>query len=248
MKKLSLVIIVLLFTVIMTAFFYLTPATFIDIANTFLPEVSINYDEGSGNIFTGYKFKKISLMKNRVELLGITNSDISFNYLPVIIGRVGINIKSEEVKGRIKATFTGALHGDIAIKELFFDTASFSLNENIQFSTRLTGILKLKGDTALLEIKTDDINWKKLKVLDIELPFTLFTAAKGGIEFGKSKVLIKSINFEGPKGNARIVGEVVKNSPKLELEIIPKDWGEPYLIPLEQYKTSPGFYKLSFSI
>lgn len=248
MKKAIIFIIVVFSSVIITAFFYLTPATFIEIINSYLPEVTIIYNDGRGNIITGYKFKKISLVRGNVELLGVNNLDVSFGYLPVVIGRIGVNIKSEEVNGKVVATFAGGLYGDIAISDLFFDTASFSLNENIQFSAHLSGILKMNGETATLEIKTDNINWSKLSVLNIELPFTLFTSARGGIQFSKGRIIIKSINFEGPKGNARIVGEVVKNSPKLELEIIPKDWNDLFLLPLEQYKTSPGYYKLSFSI
>lgn len=248
MKKFVIFIVVGLFTVVVTAFFYLTPFTFVEIINSHLPEVTITYDDGDGNIITGYKFKKISLMKNSVELLVINNLDVSFDYLPLVIGKVGVNIKSEEVKGKLVATFAGGLYGDIAISDLFFDSSSFNLNENIQFSAHLSGVLKLNGESAALEIKTDNINWSKLSVLNIEIPFTLFTSARGGIQFNKGKIIIKSINFEGPKGNARIVGEIVKNGRKLELEIIPKDWNDLFLIPLEQYKTGPGYYKLSFSM
>lgn len=237
-----------LLSIYLTAFFYFSPSVSIEIINGYLPNLNIRYTEGSGNILTGLTFKKIQVIKDSDEILVVNNFKVSFEYLPLITGRISIDIKSDEVNGKINITFFGNLDGEITLRELSFDTASYSFKEYIQFSAKLNGKLNIKNDYALLEIKTEELNWRRLSISGVELPFSLFSSAKGGILFSKSRIVIKSINFEGAKGNARIVGEVINNSPKLELEIIPKDWTEPYLIPLAQYKTGPGYYKISFSM
>ncbi|GAB4433562.1 MAG: hypothetical protein OHK0040_04180 [bacterium] len=248
MKRLAVIVPALVLTLFFTAFFYLSPPTVIEIINSYLPDLNLRYNEGSGNILTGFRFRKISVVKDSSELLEVNNLKVSFSYLPLIIGKTGVEIKSDEVKGKVDFSIFGNLQGFITINGLYFDTASFNFKEDIQFSAKLNGRLNIMNSNVVLEIKTEDLNWRKLSISGIDLPFTLFSEAKGGILFSKGKVVVKSINFEGPKGNARISGEVVGGAPKLELEIIPKDWTEPYLIPLEQYKTSPGYYKISFSM
>ncbi len=247
-KKLLVALVAIFFSVILTLFFYLSSATLVDSVNGFLPHLVIKHTDGYGNILWGYRFDRLSVMKGSDELLSVSELKINFRFFPLLWGAVGLDINSQELSGRLNLSLFGKPEGEVNIKEINFDTTSFGINENVQFSSKLSGVLKISKGEVLLEIKTDEISWKKLTVNGIDLPFTLFSSARGGILFSNNRVLIKSLNFEGVKGNARIVGEVVNGKPSLELEIIPKDWNEPYLIPLEQYKAGPGFYKLSLSL
>lgn len=248
MKKIFIVIAAISLTFLLTVFFYFTPSNIIKITNSYLSSLNVDYTECSGNIFTGFRFKNITVYKEKSELLLINNLKININFPSLFTGKISISTKSDEVMGNVHLFFTGTLAGKLIFKNLSFDTANVNLSENIQFSSLLSGVLIINKNLTTLEIKTEELNWRKISISGIELPTTFFSTAKGGIDFEKGKTIIKSINFEGEKGNARIVGEISKGVLKMDLEIIPKDWNEPYLIPLIQYKQGPGFYKIPLTL
>lgn len=247
MKKVLIIVAAVSLTFLLTAFFYFTPSNIIKIANSYLSGLHVDYIDGSGNIFIGFKFSKMAIYQEKSELLPINNLKICINFPSLLTGKISFSIKSDEVVGNINLFYTGTIEGKLLLKKLYFDTAYFNFNENIQFSALLSGSLFINKNLTTLEIKTEELNWRKISISGIDLPFTLFSAAKGGVDFMQNKVVIKSINFEGEKGNARIVGEMAKGVLKLDLEIIPKDWNEPYLFQLMQYKQGPGFYKIHIS-
>lgn len=248
MRKIFIAIVVVISVFTLTAFFYITPENLLLIINNYLPELTINQEGGEGNLITGYSYDRVSVVKKGEELIGVNKLKVQFNYLPLITGKVAVRIKSNEVKGYVNVFFNGKMDGELSIKELHFHTSSFGISDKIDFSALLTGVLKLRKESVLLEIKTEEIHWQRLTVSDIDIPFTLFTMATGGIVFTQKGVQIKSINFAGEKGNARLIGEINKDGRKLVLEIIPKNWDEPYLLPLIQYKVEPGLYKIPLTI
>lgn len=245
MKKNAIIIFSLIFLVILTLFFRLTPTLLIEKANDAQGEVRITASEAKGNFLTGYYFKNLKVLKSSgQELLMLDDLRVSLNFLPLIAGKIRIKADSEQLKGFVDAGFGGIREGEIFFSGITFDTDSLDIPRDISFSAKVSGKAYILNEKAEIEFKTEEIQWRKLYIAELNLPFDLLDRAKGGITAQGDKLIIKSIGFEGGRGYARLSGEINKGKTDMSLEILPKDWTEVYLLPLYQYKISPGVYKI----
>ena len=245
MKKIIIVIACVVLTVFLTLFFFLTPAQVVSKINDAQHKVVFSSGQSGGNFVTGYRFTNASLAGNNgTKLLILDEVMLDLRLLPLFLGRIGIEIHSKGVTAALSAGFDGSVKGEASFTRLPFDTEAFISPANVSFTAPVSGRVIMSGMKADIEVRADEITWRRLSVSGFELPLEVFEKGKGGISVERGRIIVKSLAFEGRKGYARLSGEIVNGQRHLTLELFPNDWDDLMLMPLERYKVSPGQYKM----
>ncbi len=249
MKKIIIVLASTILTVFLTLFFFLTPSQIISKINDAQQAVVLSAGQSGGNILTGYHFMNASFAgKDGTRLLVIDEVTIDVHLLLLILGRTGIYIHSKEITAALSAGFDGSLKGEASFNGVPFDTAAFISPADVSFIAPISGRAILSGRKADIEVKADEITWKRLSVSGFDLPPDIFQKGKGAISVEQGRIVVKSLAFEGGKGYARLSGEIISGQRHLTLELFPSDWNDFMLMPLERYKVSPGQYKMPLNL
>jgi hypothetical protein len=245
MKKIIIGLAIAILTVFLTLFFFLTPRQIISKINGAQHNIVFSSGQSGGNFLTGYRFMQVSIAGNNgTKLLVFKEVTLDLHLLPLFLGRIGIDIHSKGITAAFSAGFDGSVTGEANFSDVPFDTATFISLQNVSFTAPLSGRVIVSGRKADIEVRADEITWKKLSVSGFELPTDIFEKGKGGISVENDRIIVKSLAFEGAKGYARLSGEIIGGQRKLTLELFPKDWDDPMLTSLERYKVSPGQYKM----
>ena len=248
MRKIVIVIASALLLVFFTLFFFLTPAQIISQINDAQHKVVFSAGQSDGNFVTGYHFTDASLaVNNGTKLLILDEVMLNLRLLPLFLGRIGIDIHSKGITAALSAGLDGSVNGVANFTDVPLDTAAFISPAQAAFTAPVSGRVIASGRKADIEVRADEIIWKKLSVSGFELPPDIFEQGKGGISVERGRIIVKSLAFEGSKGYARLSGEIINGQRHLTLELFPNDWDDPMLIPLERYKVSPGQYKMPFN-
>lgn len=249
MKKSFIFLAAAILTVFLTLFFFLTPSQIISEINKAQQAVVMTAGGSGGNFLTGYHFTNASLAgKDGRRLLVLDEVTLNIRLLPLVFGRVGIEIHSREVAAVFSVNLNGSLKGEATFNGLPFDTAAVIPPTDISFTAPISGRVIVSGRKADIEVKADEIGWKKLSVAGFDLPLNIFEKGKGALAVEQGRVVIKSLAFEGSKGYARLSGEILSGQRQLVLELFPNDWNDFMLIPLERYKISPGQYRMTLNL
>lgn len=249
MKKIIIVLVSAILTVFLTLFFFLTPAQLISKINDAQHKVVFSAGHSDGNFLTGYRFTNASLAGNDgVKSLVFDEVMLDLRFLPMFLGRIGIDINSKGITATLSAGLDGSLNGEASFTDFPFDTAAFISPENVSFTAPVSGRVIMSGKKADIEVRADEITWRRLSVSGFELPLEVFQKGKGGISVERGRIIVKSLAFEGSKGYARLSGEIISGQRRLTLELFPKDWDDPILMPFERYKVSPGQYKMPLEL
>jgi len=249
MKKIIIVLASALLSVFLTFFFFLTPAQIISKVNDAQQAVVLSSGQSSGNFLTGYHFTNVSLAGNNgTKLLMLDEVMLDLRLLPLFLGRTGIDIHSKRITAALSAGFDGSVQGEANFTDVPFDTAAFISPANVSFTAPVSGKVIVSGRKADIDVRADEITWKKLSVSGFELPPEVFEKGKGGISVESGRIIVKSLAFEGGKGYARLSGEIISGQRRLTLELFPNDWDDLMLIPFERYKVSPGQYKMPLDL
>jgi len=249
MKKIIIVLAGAILTVFLTLFFFLAPSQIISKINDAQQAVVLSAGKSGGNFLTGYHFTNASFAgKDGTRLLVLDEITLDIHLLPLIFGRIGIDLHSKEITAALSAGFDGSLKGEASFTGIPFDTAAFILPENVSFIAPISGRVILSDRKADIEVRADEIIWKRLSVSGFELPLDIFEKGKGALSLERGRIIVKSLAFEGGKGYARLSGEIISGQRNLTLELFPSDWNDLMLIPLERYKVSPGQYKMPLNL
>jgi len=245
MKKIIIVLASAILTVFLTLFFFLTPAQVISEINDAQQAVVFSAGQSGGNFVTGYHFTNASLAGNNgTKLLILDEVMLDLRLLPLFLGRIGIDIHSKGITAALSAGFDGSVKGEASFTGVQFDTTAFISPANVSFTAPISGRVIVSGRKADIEVRADEIIWKRLSVSGFELPPEVFEKGKGGISVERGRIIVKSLAFEGRKGYARLSGEIISGQRHLTLELFPNDWDDLLLIPFERYKVSSGQYKM----
>ena len=245
MKKIIIVLAAVVLTAFFTLFFFLTPALVISKINAAQHKIVFSAGQSDGNFLTGYRFTNASLAgKNGTKLLILDEVMLDLRLLPLFLGRIGIDIHSKEIKAAFSAGFDGSVNGEASFTGVPFDSEAFISPANVSFTAPVSGRVIVSGRKADIEVRADEIIWKRLSVSGFELPPEVFEKGKGGMSVERDRIIVKSLAFEGIEGYARLSGEIISGQRRLTLELFPNDWDDLMLIPFERYKVSPGQYKM----
>jgi type II secretion system protein N len=249
MKKIIIVLASAILTVFLALFFFLTPTQVISKISDLQQEAVLTAGKSSGNFLTGYHYEKTTLTKyDGTRLLVIDEMTLDIHLLPLILGRIGIDIHSKELTAALTAGFDGSLKGEASFNGLPFDTAAFIPPTDVSFTAPISGRVIVSGRRTDIEVRADEIRWKRLSVSGFELPSDIFETGKGAFAVEQGRIIIKSLAFEGSKGYARLSGEILSGQRRLMLELFPNDWDDFMLMPLERYKVSPGQYRMPLNL
>lgn len=236
-------------TVSLTLFFYLTPAQIVSKINDAQQALVLSAGQSGGNFLTGYRFTDATLAGNDgTKLLAFNEVMLDLRLLPLFVGRIGIDLHSKEITAVLSAGFDGSVKGVASFNGVPFDTAAFIPPANVSFIAPVSGRVIVAGRKADIEVRADEISWKRLSVSGFELPPDIFEKGKGAISVESGRIIVKSLAFEGRKGYARLSGEIINGKQNLTLELFPNDWDDFMLVPLERYKVSPGQYKMPLAL
>lgn len=228
---------------------WLTPQSMLDIVNNAQPAVIVTTRLSSGGPVTGWRFEGLSITDRRgVQVAQFDDLGISPAFLPLLAGRMHLDIRSPRLSGWIEAGPSGIIGGKLALKELPLDSQSLGLPDSFAFATRVTGSVVIGDDAAESEFLADGIDWRRLDVEGVPVPTSMLGKARGGIRFERGKAVIRSIGFEGDQGFARLAGTVAGGRTDVGFELYPKDWRDPLLVPLARYKTAGGSYRIPLAI
>lgn len=249
MKKVIIILAIAILTAFLTLFFFLTPAQIISTINDAQQALVFSAEQSGGNFLAGYRFKNAALAGNDGTKLLVCNEVLlDLRLLTLFLGRIGIDLHSKEITAALSADIDGSVKGVARFNGVPFDTAAFISPANVSFSTPVSGRVIVTGKKADIEVRADEITWKRLSVSGFELPPDIFEKGKGGISVERDRIIVKSLAFEGRKGYARLSGEIINGKQNLTLELFPNDWDDFMLIPLERYKVSPGQYKMPLAL
>ncbi len=249
MKKIIIVLASAILTVFLALFFFLTPSQIIAKINDAQRAVVLSAEKSDGNFLTGYHFVNASLAGNQgSRLLVLEEVKLDLHLLPLIFGRIGVDIHAKEITGALSAGLDGSVKGEASFRSIPFDTEAFIPPTNVSFTAPISGRVIVSGRKADMEVKADEIIWKKLSVLGFDLPLDIFEKGKGALTVERGRIIVKSLAFEGSKGYARLSGEILREQRHLTLELFPSDWNDFMLMPLERYKLSPGQYKMTLNL
>lgn len=245
MKKIIIVLASVLLTVFLTLFFFLTPAQVISKINDAQQTVIFSAGQSGGNFVTGYRFANAALAGNNgTKMLVFDEVMLDLHLLPLFLGRIGIDIYSKEITASLSAGFDGSVNGEANLSGVTIDSEAFISPANVSFTAPVSGKVVMSGRKADIEVRADEITWKRLSVSGFELPPDIFEKGKGGISVDSGRIIVKSLAFEGGKGYARLSGEIISGQRSLTLELFPNDWDDFMLMSFERYKVSPGQYKM----
>lgn len=234
--------------IFLTLNFWLTPDYILEKINENQSVIYLESDKSSGSFLTSYFFKNLRIQKGGKTILTLNNAKVDLSLLKIFIGSLSINIYSEKISGNLNINFSRKIIGEIVFKDILFDTDYLKIPANIAFSGILEGRIKLTKSLINVEFNLNDISWREFEIEGNKLPYDIFSRAKGGIEIISDKINIKSFGFEGDRGYARLVGDISKDKNNLFIEIFPKDFSDPYMIPFFDYKQSAGYYKIPIAL
>ncbi|MBI5073633.1 MAG: type II secretion system protein GspN [Nitrospirae bacterium] len=249
MKKIIIILAAVTLTAFLTLFFFLTPSQIISEINKAQQKVVLTAGDSGGNFLTGYHFGNAALAgRDGTKLLVLDEVKLDLQLSPLMFGRIGIGVQSREITAAFKVSFDGSLNGEASFNGLPFDTAAFISPATISFTAPISGRATVSGRKADIEVKADEIIWKRLSVSGFDLPLNMFEKGKGALTVEQGRIIVRSLAFEGGKGYARLSGEILSGQRHLALELFPNDWNDFMLIPLERYKVSPGQYKMTLNL
>jgi hypothetical protein len=249
MRRIITVLAVVILTVFFTLFFFLTPKQIISKINDALQTAVFSAGQSDGNFLVGYHFRKVSLAgKTGTKLLSLEEVRLGVHLLPLFLGQIGITIDSKDITAAFSVGFDGSVSGAANFADIPFDTAFFFSPANVSFSAPISGRVIASGRKADIEVRADEITWKKLSLSGFDLPLDIFEKGRGGISVEQGRIIAKSFSFEGRKGYARLSGELLGEKQTIMLDLFPNDWDDLMLIPLARYKVSEGQYKMPLNI
>lgn len=245
MKKIIIILASAVPTVFLTVFFFLTPGQIISKINDAQNKVVFSAGQSDGNFITGYRFTNASFVgSNGTKLLSLDEVRLDLHLLPVFLGRIGMDIHSKGINAALSAGFDGSINGEASFSGVQFDSEAFISPANVSFTAPVSGRVIMSGRKADIEVRADEIAWKRLSVSGFELPPDIFEKGKGGMSVERGGIIVKSLAFEGGKGYARLSGDISNGQRRLILELFPNDWDDFMLMPFERYKVSPGQYRM----
>lgn len=237
-----------IFLVFLTLYFWLTPDYLILKVNESQDIVSVKVKEGNGGFITDYKFKGLQIERGGKTLLSLDEGKLGFSFPDLLLGRVRINIYSNKIKGFFYLSFLGNIKSELDFKDILFDTELINLPPDISFSGLIEGRLKIDRKNTNIEFNLNNLDWRNFEIEKNRLPYDIFQKARGGVDIAGDKIIIKSFGFEGDRGYARLMGDIEKGKSNLFIEIFPKDFSDPYMLPFYEYKQSSGYYKIPISL
>lgn len=246
--KIVYIVISLIFVIFLTLTFWLSPDYVLEKLNESQNVIYIKANESSGNFLTAYHYKDLQLEKDGKLVLNLEQVKIDLSLLKLFLGNVSIDISSDKINGYLSLTFNKKIQSELNFKNISFDTDLLKIPSSISFSAFMDGRLKINRDLVSLEFNLNEINWRSFEIEGNKLPYDIFTKARGGIEIIGDKVNIKSFGFEGDRGYARLIGDIIQGKSNLFIEIFPKDFSDPYMLPFFEYKQSAGYYKIPVSL
>ncbi|MCX7990615.1 MAG: type II secretion system protein GspN [Proteobacteria bacterium] len=242
--KIIYIVLGIFLVVFLTLNFWLSADYVLDKINENQKILQIKSDESRGQFLTRYKYKNLQIEKDGKKLLTLNNAEIELSVLMLLVGNININIISEKINGYFSVSINKKISGDLNFSNILFDTDFLEIPSYISFSGLTDGRIKINKDNVSIEFNINEINWRTFEIEGNKLPYDIFTKARGGIEITKDRLIVKSFGFEGERGYARLTGEIVNKKSNLFIEIFPKDFSDPYMLPFYEYKQTAGYYKI----
>ena len=209
----------------------------------------------------GIQGKNLELGSDQGTLLKLDKAQIKLNLLPLFLGRVAFDFRSNIGKGQIKGEFTTGKQGRFAM-----DVAALQLEEIPFFRTvtdaQVKGELNGKGSFKLkqgttsgeLQLAVKGAELQGVKIGGTPLPDATYKSVQGMLRTGGGKASLESLTFEGDGLYARLKGDMPLLSPisaapiNLTLELMPKaeflEKQKFVFLLLLKYQTSPGHYQI----
>lgn len=208
----------------------------------------------------GIKARNLEIADERGVLVKADKAALRLRLLPLLVGKISFHYRATVGAGVVQGDFSPLRGGefDIEISHLrmedmpFFQTAmGTSVKGDIQAQGSFQGGEKAQGK-AQLEIK--GVELAGVKIGGIPLPGASYESARGAVNVGNGKVLLRSFTLQGEGLYVRVSGDFPVITPlgaaplNLSLELMPKpDFLEKQkfvFLLLAKYLTTPGHYQI----
>lgn len=208
----------------------------------------------------GIKAKNAQLGDRRGVLLKLDRASARVKILPLLIGRVAVDLRGRIGKGEFRLGYqprSGALsiHGSgIRLEDIpFFPTAT---GAHVKGGLFVEGSFSGKGSRMRGELKLDARNTEvsSIKVGEMPLPDASYSSVRGMFRVAEGKGRLESLTFQGDGIYSRLSGTLpvsgqLANAPlDLTLELMPKpeflERQKFVFMLLSRYQASPGSYRI----
>ncbi|MCL2760269.1 MAG: type II secretion system protein GspN [Desulfuromonadales bacterium] len=206
----------------------------------------------------GIKGSGVTLSSEHGELLKFDKCVINMELLPLIIGRVNLDIKGAIGEGEINGTvsYRKSPAYEFYFKNIPLEMVPFFKNV---MGASVKGVLKGKADikgageksNGVIRIEAQNVDLKGLKFGVMPIPDAFYQTVQGSLKIQNGSANLESFSFQGDGIYIRIKGNILlsSNAPlNLTMELMPKpefiQKQNLIFLLMSKYNDTPGHYSL----
>lgn len=244
MKKFLIVIVILILLILGLWNISISEKFIVSLLKKPLPSgVCLKADNLKKGLFYNVKIEKLTIKNKNGEIL-IQNLHAKINpfYLP--LGKLKVSFHGYLNQGKFFGKAITSKHKnyvDLTLKDVQLSKFSFLKQMGISGNGLLSGTLFMKDGKGDIKFSVDQANLKNTS-FDIPIPLSVFSRIMGYLIFENNTIDVKSFTLEGKNIYAKIKGEIIKNRINVKMEFMPSPSLSSLFLPLEKYRSSPGYY------
>lgn len=245
MKKFPIVIVILILLILGLWNISISEKFIVNRIEKPLPSgICLKVDNLKKGLFYNVKIKKLAVKNKNGEIL-IQNLHAKINpfYLP--LGKLKVSFRGYLNQGKFFGKATASKHKnyvDLTLKDAQLSKFSFLKQMGISGNGLLSGTLFMKDGKGDIKFSVNQANLKNTSFTDIPIPLSIFSKIMGYLIFENNTIDVKSFTLEGKDIYAKIKGKIIKNRMNLKMELMPSPSLSLLFLPLEKYRSSPGYY------
>ena len=218
-----------------------------DLIETPRGDISAKTEGLSKGLFFDFGADAITLIRQDKEILTIENIEGRINPLSLLLLKVALRVEGDLSGGRFAGSATlhrKGISAAISVSDADASGIAFLSSLGVVERGTLSGDLTLKDGVGEARFSLDGALLKDRVFSGVPLPLHLFRGAKAALSVKAGTLGVTSFSLEGEGIYARIKGDIKGTNLDLNVELMPEAAfrDKIYLIPLERYMVSPGYY------
>lgn len=210
-------------------------------------DITLNADGLRKGLVFNLKADAVTIIKEGEDILRIEDAKLRLNPLELFILRASLRFEGNVSGGEITGTAVikkKGLEASLRIEGAEVSDIAFIKRLGLLDRGVISGQLIFKDSTGEAKVSLNNALFKDRTFSGVPLPLHIFSGAKAAFSIKEGLLSITSFSLEGDGIYARLKGEIRGSAMDLKAELMPQAGFKEkiYLIPLERYQTSPGYY------
>lgn len=201
-------------------------------------------------LFFNFRAERIAVVRGEDELLSLENVRGKLNPFSLMLFRLTLSLEGDVAGGRLEGSVNAAKGKTIAWVKVAGAQAEdmpFFKAMGLDAKGILNGEIDISGARGDIKFSVTEALIAGRSFSGVHIPLDLFYTAKGAMSIEGDTLTVTSFTFEGVDIYARVKGTARGAEIDLTVEIMPEaafNDRSLALMPLEQYKISPGYYQV----